>query len=287
MRLGVVGMVPSDPREITPAHLESVRAINLSSANFHVPAELQDELGEEDCRRVRRLYESEGMALVQMGLGFSECLFHPDAEERRRCVETIGRGIELARQMEADICLFRTGSLNPAGPYSPSPENRRPECYQRLVESLAVIARKAESVGQRAVLETHQLTILDSPETNRRVLEEVGSDQLGVVMDAVNHFQSLFHVYDSTARLHEIFDVMGQLCPVGHCKDLSVDSGLVLHIREEVPGEGELDVSTLLRRWQDLDPEASMLLEHLAVEKYPLASDNVHRIAAEAGVEIH
>jgi hypothetical protein len=30
-----------------------------------------------------------------------------------------------------------------------------------------------------------------------------------------------------------------------------------------------------------------MLLEHLPEEKYPLAAANTHRIAAQAGVEIH
>ena len=106
-------------------------------------------------------------------------------------------------------------------------------------------------------------------------------------MDYVNHFQSLHQVYHSTARLEHIFDVMGPICPVGHCKDIRMRDGLVVHIDEEVPGEGELDLETALRRWHELYPEGYMLLEHLPAEKYPLASQNVHRIAAAAGIEIH
>ena len=63
--------------------------------------------------------------------------------------------------------------------------------------------------------------------------------------------------------------------------------GFVSHIDEEVPGEGDLDLGYLLQKWQVLGPEAYMLLEHLPNEKYPLAAKNAHRIAAEAGVEIH
>jgi hypothetical protein len=46
-------------------------------------------------------------------------------------------------------------------------------------------------------------------------------------------------------------------------------------------------VAAALRLWHALRPAGYMLLEHLPDEKYPLASRNVHRIAAEAGVEIH
>ena len=80
---------------------------------------------------------------------------------------------------------------------------------------------------------------------------------------------------------------MGPISPVGHCKDIRVKSGLVLHIDEEVPGEGELDIVTALQRWHDLEPGGYMLLEHLSSERYPQAAANVQRICADAGIEIH
>ena len=84
-----------------------------------------------------------------------------------------------------------------------------------------------------------------------------------------------------------VFEVMGPICPVGHVKDIRLRDGLVLHIDEEVPGAGELDMDTALRRWHQLYPDGYMLLEHLPAEKYTLASQTVHRIAAAAGIEIH
>jgi len=128
---------------------------------------------------------------------------------------------------------------------------------------------------------------MDSPETNAEIIKQLGSDRMGVVMDYVNHIQSLTQLYHSTARLNHIFDVMGSIAPVGHCKDARVRDGFVIHMDEEIPGEGELDLATALRRWHALYPDGYMLLEHLPAEQYPLASRNTHRIAAEAGVPIH
>ena len=287
MRLGVVGMLPGDFREISTEHLEAVRAIGLTSANFHAPGDRLFEVQSAECHQVKSTYAAAGMDLAQFGIGFGECLFDTDAEVRQTVTRKIHRGIEVARELEAHTCLIRTGSLSPTGSYSPSPRNLEPESRARLVETLGQIAAKAETEGVTIIIETHALTIMGSPEINRQVVEEVGSERIRIVMDFVNHFQSLHQVYNSTERINHIFEVMGPICPVGHFKDIRLRDGLVLHIDEEVPGEGELDMETALRRWHQLYPDGYMLLEHLGAEKYPLASQNVHRIAGQAGIEIH
>lgn len=287
MRLGVIGLLPGDFRDITVEHLRAIQALGLTGAGFHARGDRIFEVQTVDCRKVKSLFSEVGMDLAQFGVGFGECLFDPDAGVRDRVARKIERGIEVGRELGAHACLIRPGSLSPRGSYSPSPRNREPACRERLLETLGRIARKAGAEGLTVVTETHLLTILDSPETVRQVVEAVGSDRFRAVMDYVNHFQSLDQVYRSAERLNQIFDVMGPVCPVGHCKDLRVGDGLVLHLHEEVPGEGELDMAAALRLWHDLRPDGYMLLEHLPDEKYPLASRNVHRIATEAGIEIH
>jgi sugar phosphate isomerase/epimerase len=137
------------------------------------------------------------------------------------------------------------------------------------------------------VIETHALTIMGSPEINRQVIEAVGSSRMRVVMDFVNHFQSLDQVYHSTDRINHIFDVMGAIAPIGHVKDIRIENRLVLHIAEEAPGQGVLDLATALRRWEARYPDGYMLVEHLSDERIPEAVAGVRRIAENAGVPIH
>ena len=82
-------------------------------------------------------------------------------------------------------------------------------CRDRLLDSLRWLAEVAEALGQTIVVETHLLTIMRSPEYNRAIIRDVGSARLRLVMDYVNHFQTLHQVYDSRARLRHIFDCMG------------------------------------------------------------------------------
>ncbi|CAN5666281.1 hypothetical protein BH10CHL1_BH10CHL1_05500 [soil metagenome] len=287
MRLGVVGMLPADFRTITADHLKAIQALNLTGACFHAPGDMLFGVKTAECQQVKQTFATAGVDLPQFGIGYGECLFDPSQAVRDELVRKISRGLEVANELGAQVCLIRTGSLNPTGAYNPSPKNHAPDCMDRLVETLRRVADKAESVGQTIVIETHILTIMNSPEVNVQVVKAVGSDRIQIVMDYVNHFQTLEQVYHSADRINHIFDVMGSVCPVAHCKDITVRDGFVLHYDEEIPGEGELDLATALRRWQALDPNAYMLLEHLPNEKYPLAAKNTQRIAAEAGVEIH
>ena len=287
MRLGVVGMLPGDFRDIDGGHLGAIAGLQLTGAGFHVPGQQLLETTPAECEKIRGVYSEAGLDLPQMGIGYGECLFHPEAEVRDRVLSQIYRGLEVGRDLNADVVLIRTGSLSPSGSYSPCRDNHLPESRQLLVESLRSIADRAEALGVTIAIETHVLTIMDSPATNAEILQAVGSERVTVVMDYVNHFQTLSQVYDNSSRLDHIFDIMGPISAVGHCKDLHPSDGFVMHLDEAVPGEGELDLGVALSRWDRLHPDGYMLLEHLKDELYPRASANTHAIAAAAGIDIH
>jgi sugar phosphate isomerase/epimerase len=287
MRLGVVGFVPGDPRAITAEQLNRACALGVTSVCYHGPGDVLFDLTTADFERVNSLYDEAGLELAQFGIGYSACLFDPDDEVRAHVIRTIHHGIEVGVKLRAGCVLIRTGSLNPTGSYNPSPKNHEPGRLDTLIDTLRRVADKAEQEGMTIVVETHVLTIMGSPEINQEVIEAVDSDRMRVVMDFVNHFQSLEQVYNSTERLNHIFDIMGPISTVGHVKDIKMSPGLVLHIDEEVPGEGVLDVTTALQRWEQSHPDGYMLVEHLPEEKIPDAVNNVRVLARDAGVDIH
>jgi sugar phosphate isomerase/epimerase len=287
MRLGVVGMLPADPAEISLPHLAAIQALQLTGVGLSVSASGSPPATAPVWQRVRRLFADEGMDIVQVGIGYRDCLFDPEEATRARLLEDIRRGLGVARQLGGHVALIRSGSLSPNGAYSPHPDNHRPGRRALLLESLRWLAEAAEAIGQTVAVETHLLTIMNSPEFNRAIIRDVGSTRLRLVMDYVNHFQALHQVYDSKARLGHIFDCMGPISALGHCKDISVRDGFVTHMDEEIPGEGELDLATALRLWHDGHPDGYMMLEHLPNDKYPLAAANVHRILEKEGIPVY
>ena len=287
MRLGIIGMLPEDFRTFTADELRSIRELGFTGFGTHLGGDGLFEVTTEDCEKCKKLLTREELDFVQFSITYNECLFHPDTTVRESGIVKINRGTEIASQVGAHVYLIRPGSLNPAGHWTPHPDNFRPECMDRLIETLRPIAQKAEAEGVTIVMETHAISIMDSPETCKRVVEKVGSDNLKIVMDAVNHFQNLRQVYDNSERLNHIFDVMGNIAPVAHIKDIIVRNDLVLHIDEVVPGEGLLDLGLVLGRFDALHPDGYGLIEHLPIDKIPLANSNVRGIATENGIDIH
>jgi sugar phosphate isomerase/epimerase len=286
MRLGVVGMLPNDFRTCTPDQMQAIAELGFTGFGCHLDGALAPEIRPADCAAFTALHTAAGLELAQFSLTYDDCLFAPSPAARAAATNKIARGIGLARQLRAQAFLIRPGSMNPAGPWTPARDNHRPESLERLIDTLRPIARQAEADDVLIVIETHATSIMDSPELCRDILAAIGSPKLQTVMDAVNHFQTLRQVYDSSERLNHIFDVMGPIAPVAHIKDIVVQNRHVLHLEEATPGEGELDIGLLLRRFQALYPDGYGLIEHLPIDKVPLANANVRRIAAECGVPI-
>lgn len=286
MRLGVVGMC-GDFRTLSSNQISKIQALDFTGLSFHFrSAELSSVLP-ETCQRCSEMLESAKLDVVQFGIIYDECLFHPDAAVRAAAISSVQSGMATAVALNAHYYLFRAGSLNPSGAWTSHRSNYLPISMERLIDTLKPIAEHAEQHELTLVMETHAVSIMDSPETCRYVVARVGSDRLRIVMDFVNHFQTLRQVYDSEARLNHIFDVMGPIAPMAHIKDIRVQNGLVLHLDEEVPGEGELALGVALQRFDALYPDGYGLIEHLPSEKIPRANTNVRRIAAESGVKIY
>lgn len=286
MRLGVVGLC-GDFRTLTSDEIEKIKALEFTGLSFHFRSAEIPSVPPDACSRCVQMLENANLDLVQFGITYEECLFHPDVAVREAAIASVQSGMATAVSLNAQHYLFRPGSLNPDGAWTSHRDNHLPESMQRLIETLKPIAEHAEQQELTLVMETHAVSIMGSPEICREVVERVGSERLRIVMDFVNHFQTLLQVYNSKERLNHIFDVMGPVAPMAHIKDISVQSGLVLHLNEEVPGEGELELGVALKRFDELYPDGYGLIEHLPAEKIPLANANVRRIATESGVRIY
>ena len=286
MRLGIVGLLPRDFRTLQSPHLQTVQDLGFTGGAFHFPAELCEEITTADTDRCRTLFAEHNLDLAQFSITYPECLFDPDPEIRTAIIRKIKKGTEIAAGLSAQTYLLRPGSRNPSGSWTPHRHNHTPEAWDRLIETLREITPTLEQHGVTVVMETHLVSILKNPETCRQMVESVGSPNLRLVMDYVNHFETLSQVYASTDRLDHIFSQMGAYSPVMHIKDIAIGKGLVVHLDETVPGNGELDLAHCFRHFQNHHPNNYGLIEHLKPDLIPEAAANTRAIATRAGVPI-
>ncbi len=287
MKLGIVGMLPGDFRTHTPKHFEAICELGFTGAGFHFPGDLASEVSPAEIEKGCSRFTGHGINLAQMAVTYRECLFDPDPEIRKHVTRKIIDTAEIAAAMSAHYFLIRPGSRNPEGSWTPHRDNHTLESWSLLIDTLGDIVAGLEQHGVTAVMETHLVSILKNPETSRRMVDEIGSSNLQLVMDYVNHFETLSDVYLSPNRLDDIFAHMGAVSPVMHIKDIKIGPGLVLHLEETVPGLGELDLQHCFRHFERLFPDKYGLIEHLKPNLIPKAAQHTRSIAAQASVLIN
>jgi sugar phosphate isomerase/epimerase len=279
MKLGVAGLLG----EATRDEARRVREMGFSCASW-LPADLTVIADESRLLEVRDNLEAEDLELCQLLPPQYPSFVHPDPAVRRHGVDAMRRCIDAAVTLGAGNLYVRPGSVNDAGPWTPHPDNHRPETRARLVESLRALSPHAEAAGMPLAIEAHVVSPLDTPEAVRQVLDQVGSPVLKFNADPVNLIRSIDLAYDNTAFLHDLFDLLGGEIVTAHAKDLTVLDRLVVHIEEVVPGLGHLDIETFLRRFDAICPYGVVLIEHLPAEKVPEARRAILEFAARAGL---
>jgi sugar phosphate isomerase/epimerase len=281
MKLGVVGMMPADVREVDAAVARRVREAGFTGVScvFGEP----EGVTASELARLRGTLEAAGVAVAQVNVRY-DSLVSADAGVRREAIDALRAGIRIARALGGDTLYVRPGSMKRGGPWSPHPENGRPETRDRLVESLHEIAPAAEEAGVRLAIEGHALSPLATPAHVRGVIDRVGSPALGFNVDPVNFVAGVADAYDSRALLDRLFDTLGDVTWAAHAKDYEVQDRLVLHLEETVAGRGLLDLEHFLRRFEAAAPGGWVLVEHLPDTLIPEARDAYLAAAARAGL---
>jgi sugar phosphate isomerase/epimerase len=122
------------------------------------------------------------------------------------------------------------------------PENQSPDAWEELLAAMEAAVRIAEAAGVTLAFEPEVNNVVDSAQRARRLLDDIHSPRLKVVMDGAN----LFHAGElpRMARiLHEAFELLGDDIVLAHAKDLSHD-GEAGHI---AAGQGVLDYDLYVR----------------------------------------
>ena len=280
MKLGVDGLLP--PWE--QIDLDAARRVR--SAGYRGVSIIFQQPLEADPAAVRKLksvLDDAGLEAAQAN-GWYEVLVHPDEQRRAEGIRGLQALTRIGRVLDAKTVYVRPGSLSAQGAWYPHPENYAPRTFERLVNSLRQAAQAAQAEAMVLALEGHVLSLLDTPQRMRDVIEAVDSPALRFNTDPVNFIGTVKDTYDPSRVLNELVAVLGQYTVAAHLKDMAVQDRLVLHIDEVVIGEGSMDYDRLLRQLDQINPDMYGIIEHLPDEKIPQARAGLMRAAEKAGI---
>jgi sugar phosphate isomerase/epimerase len=259
MHLGI--FAKTFPRATVEQVFDAVAAHGLTHAQFNLACvglpTLPDRVDEALCRRVAGAARDRGLVLAAVSGTFN--LIDPD---RARLDANLRRLDVLAAACPAlgtSIITLCTGTRDPADMWRAHPDNAGPEAWDDLVRSVTAAVGVAESRGVTLAVEPELANVVDSAAKARRLLDEVRSPRLKVVIDPANLFPpgSLTRM---RAVLDEAFALLGRDLVLAHAKDLARDG----EAGREAAGTGVLDYGHYLRLLAQSGYDGPLILHGLA-----------------------
>lgn len=193
---------------------------------------------------------------------FDPTIITSDDEERSWRVNYTKRAIDLAATVDAPAVCVATGRPLPGNP----PEQAR----EYLLESLAEITDYAETKGVSVGIEFEPELLVECTDEVMELVDEVGSDALGVNLD-VGH--AAVYGDDPAASIRQC---AGNITGV-HLED--IDGGIHGKHYHKIPGEGDLDFDAMFAALDDIGYDGFATLE---LYTYPDEPDAAAAAAIDA-----
>jgi sugar phosphate isomerase/epimerase len=240
---------------------------------------MPDEIAPALADRVREAAAERQIDLVAVSGTFN--MIHPDAEVRRDGLRRLGALASACDRLGTSTITLCTGTRDPEDMWRRHPDNARPEAWRDLLATMHEALETAEEHGLTLAFEPEIGNVVDSAEKGRRLLDEMLSPRLKVVMDAAN----LFDAGDPARRLSrqeeildEAFGFLGGDLLLAHAKDVK-GSGEVV-----AAGKGALDYGLYLKHLSEAGYGGPVVVHGLAEEEVESSLAFLRRKMAEAGI---
>lgn len=256
MRLGIFAKTFARPSleetlDAVKAHGIGCVQFNMSCAGLlpmpeKIPSELVDHIREEMNER--------NLTMAAVSGTFN--MVHPDVEQRRDGLRRLGVLAGACGRLGTSVITLCTGTRDPEDMWRHHPENDSPGAWRDLLASMEQAVRVAEEHEITLAFEPEVNNVADSAEKGRRLLDEMRSSCLKVVIDGAN----LFHEGElprSREILKEAFESLGKDIVIAHAKDLKNTGEAV------AAGRGELDYDRYLENLRGVGYEGPLILHGL------------------------
>ena len=230
---------------------------NMSCAGLPpLPASIDEDLASRICGAL----QARGMVMVAVSGTFN--MIHPDHQTRGRGLKRLRVLAKVCKRLGTSIVTLSTGTRDPENMWRRHKDN---DTRGAWVDMRAAMAEALHIAGQYQLnfaFEPELSNVVDTARKARRLLDEMQSANLKVVIDPAN----LFHKGDLPRMaeiLDEAFDLLGDKIVLAHAKDLSHDG----EAGHEAAGTGLLDYDRYIGLLDRIGYQGPLILHGLTEDQ--------------------
>lgn len=248
------------PRPSVEQTLDAVASHGLTHVQFNMACAgfptLPDRFDPEVCDRIATAFAARGLTMAAVSGTFN--MAHPDPAVRRAGLGALHPLALSCGLMGTSLITLCTGTRDPDDMWRHHPDNTTEAAWSDLTSTLREAVSIADSYGVTLGVEPEVDNVLDSASKARRLLDEIASPRLKIVIDPANLFHS-----GELARMRDIlgeaFELLGREIVLAHAKDLTHDG----QAGQAAAGTGRLDYDLYLRLLNDVGYTGPLILHGL------------------------
>ena len=218
--------------------LDAVKAHGLDCVQFNLSCAglptLPDRIDSKFVDLIRTGMTDRSITMAAISGTFN--MIDPDIERRYEGLRRLRVLASTSKDMGTSIITLCTGTRDPVDMWRRHPDNNLPEAWSDLLASMQEALQIAEDNEVTLAFEPEVNNVVDSAAKGRRLLNEMRSPRLKVVMDGANLFQA-GRLAEMREVLDQAFALLGDQIVIAHAKDLSRDGDA----GHEAAGTGLLD----------------------------------------------
>lgn len=258
MHVGI--MTGHFPRPSLGETLDAIVAHGMRHVQFNLSsAHLAGSLAEQTdaaYQGIRGEFEQRGMTIAALGGPFN--MVDVDPAKRQQGIAQMHARIESCAPLGTSVIATCTGSRHPDSMWRAHPDNASEEAWRVLRHTLEQLLPVAEAHDVALAFEPEVHNVANTAKRSRRLIDEMASPALKVVMDGANLFGK-GELPRMTEILDEAFDLLGEHVAIAHGKDLDHD-GDAGHL---AAGTGKLDYARYVAHLCSLPFEVAVILHGL------------------------
>ncbi|HIA70187.1 TPA: sugar phosphate isomerase/epimerase [Candidatus Poribacteria bacterium] len=228
--------------------------------------ELPEQIDAELCDQIRKEFDTRNVNMAAISGTFN--MIHPDSQQRTDGLRRLRVLASACEKVGTSVITLCTGTRDSKSMWRRHPDNDSPEAWNDLVGTMHQALQIAKEYKITLAFEPEVANVVDSAQKARRLLDEMGSPYLKVVIDGAN----IFHAGE-LPRMREILDeafvLLDEDIIIAHAKDLDHD-GEAGHL---AAGKGLLDYRHYLSLLDNLEFDVPLILHGLSETQVPECID--------------
>jgi sugar phosphate isomerase/epimerase len=244
--------------------LSAVRDSGYSSTQFNLACcglpSMPDHVPDAVVASIRAAADTTGVSLAALSGTYN--MAHPERAVRETGLRQLSVIIETAAALSIPLVTLCTGTRNALDQWAYHPDNTDPAAWDDMASEVAKALMLAEQHGVDLGIEPEQANIVTSAADAKRLIAEMGSSRLRIVLDPANLFEEATRpeALDIVARAVET--AAGHIA-MAHAKDRHADG------RFATAGQGIVDFPDFIARLKALGFDGPLVTHGLSAAEAP------------------